>query len=282
MCAMSQLVPLLTDADLADLRTARDLLEHPGLAAQMANAVGAPLEYVLARRLPAPATRLINASTRKALEQSLRLATATLDRRAYRRPASPIRHTLAAAATGAVGGAFGLAGLAVELPLTTTMILRSVSDIARSEGEHLGQPDTTFACFQVLTMGGRSASDDGAESGYFAARAVMAQQVAAAAEYVAVHGLAGNGAPAIVQLVGKVAAKFSVKLSQKMAAQAVPVVGAISGATLNTLFMRHFQRTARGHFIVRRLERRHGAVAVRRAYDALVLQQAPDQGYRIA
>ena len=73
----------------------------------------------------------------------------------------------------------------------------------------------------------------------------------------------------VVQFLASIGSRFSVKLSQKAAAQAVPVVGAVSGATLNTLFMRHFQRMAEGHFTVRALERSHGAIAVRKAYDGL-------------
>src|SRR5690554_4531647 len=252
---------------LAELAQARELLENPGIAAQLANLVGAPLEYVMARRLPAPATKLVNALLRKALQQSLRAAVATLGKGAAL-PARQRTHTVAAAASGAAGGAFGLPGLLVELPLTTTLILRSIAGIARAEGEPLDDPATTLACFEVLTMGGRASADDGAESGYFAARAVLAQQVAAAAEYVAVHGLVGKGGPLIVQLLSAVAARFSVNVSQKVALQAVPLVGAATGAALNTLFMRHFQAMARGHFIVRRLERRHGTEAVRRAYGA--------------
>lgn len=266
---MNAMIPILGARELDELRRAREMLEQPGLAAQLANAVGAPLEYVLTRRLPTPVTRLVNTSTRKALQQSLRVAVATLDGRRRIRPARTRTHTFAVAATGAAGGAFGLAGLAVELPVTTTLILRSIADIARSEGERLDDPRATLACFEVLTMGGRRNDDDGAESGYFAARAVMAQQVAAAAEYIAVHGLVGKGGPVIVQLLTAIAARFSVNVSQKVAMQAVPVVGAATGAALNTLFMRHFQRMARGHFIVRRLEHQHGAEAVRRAYEAL-------------
>ncbi|MGY1458393.1 MULTISPECIES: EcsC family protein [unclassified Luteimonas] len=258
----------LDAAALGELRQACDLLENPGIAAQLANLVGAPLEYVMAKRLPAPATKLVNALVRKALEQSLRAAMATLGKEAGP-PARPRTHTIVAAASGAAGGAFGLAGLVVELPLTTTLILRSIAEIARAEGEPLDDPATTLGCFEVLTMGGRAGADDGAESGYFAARAVLAQQVAAAAEYVAVHGLVGKGGPLIVQLLSAVGSRFSVNVSQKVALQAVPIVGAATGAALNTLFMRHFQAMARGHFIVRRLERSHGADAVRRAYDAL-------------
>jgi hypothetical protein len=264
--------PAALDATALDeLRRARDLLENPGLAAQLANVVGAPLEYVMARRLPAPATRLVNTLVRKSLQQSLRAAVATLHGGAA--PARPRTHAVAAALSGAAGGAFGFAGLAVELPITTTLILRSIAEIARAEGEPLDDPATVLACFQVLTMGGRAGDDDGAESGYFAARAVLAQQVATAAEYVAVHGLAGRGGPLIVQLLSAVAARFSVNVGQKAALQAVPLIGAATGAALNTLFMRHFQAMARGHFTVRRLERRHGAQAVRLAYDGMATPQ---------
>ncbi|MDH5824239.1 EcsC family protein [Luteimonas sp. RD2P54] len=266
---MHALVPLLSESDLQDLRRARRMLESPGLAAQLANAVGAPMEYVFARRLPAPVTRLINSTTRRALEQSLRFATATLDADARSQPARSGAHAAAVATTGALGGAFGLFGLVLELPVTTTVILRSIADIARSEGEDLADPGATLACFEVLTMGGRSARDEGAESGYFAARAVLAQQVATAAEYIAAHGLISNGAPAIVQLLAAIASRFSINVTKKVAVQSVPVIGAVSGAALNTLFMRHFQHMARGHFTVRRLERRVGAAAVREAYAAL-------------
>ena len=265
---MTPIASTLDAAALAELRTAHALLENPGLAAQLANLVGAPLEYVMAKRLPAPATRLVNTLVRKALQQSLRAAVASLGKDGMP-PARPRTHAVAAATSGAVGGAFGLPGLALELPLTTTLILRSIAEIARAEGEPLDDPATTLACFEVLTMGGRASADDGAESGYFAARAVLAQQVAAAAEYVAVHGLVGKGGPLIVQLLSAIASRFSVNVSQKLALQAVPIVGAATGAALNTLFMRHFQAIARGHFTVRRLERSHGMDAVRRAYEAL-------------
>jgi len=44
------------------------------------------------------------------------------------------------------------------------------------------------------------------------------------------------------------------------------VIGALGGATVNAIFVSHFQDMATGHFIVRRLERAHGMEAVRRAY----------------
>ena len=58
-------------------------------------------------------------------------------------------------------------------------------------------------------------------------------------------------------------------MTEKAAAQLVPLIGAIGGATINAIFIDHFQSVARGHFAVRRLERRHGADAVRAKADEL-------------
>ena len=60
----------------------------------------------------------------------------------------------------------------------------------------------------------------------------------------------------------------SLQVSQKAAAMAIPLVGAAGGATINYLFVDHFQAMSRGHFTIRRLERKYGAEAVRNAYEA--------------
>jgi hypothetical protein len=57
-----------------------------------------------------------------------------------------------------------------------------------------------------------------------------------------------------------------VVISDKAAVQMIPVAGAASGAVLNYLFMQHYQDVARGHFIVRRLEREYGIEPIREAY----------------
>jgi hypothetical protein len=44
------------------------------------------------------------------------------------------------------------------------------------------------------------------------------------------------------------------------------LIGAAGGAVVNALFMDHFQDVARGHFIVRRLERTYDHETVRRSY----------------
>jgi hypothetical protein len=149
------------------------------------------------------------------------------------------------------------------------IILRSIADIARSEGELVTSPESKLACIEVFALGGRSGSDDAAKTGYFQVRAALAKAVSEAAQYIAERGLLEESAPAIVRLLAQIASRFSVSVSQKAAAQMVPIVGAAGGAIVNLVFIDHFQDVGRGHFIVRRLERSHGANEVRRAYDRL-------------
>ncbi len=259
---------VMTDADVEDLKAARQLLENPGLAAKISSFVGTPIEKGF-ELLPKQWNTVVNDATRKAIETALRVALWTMDQgepKLSKSTPSNWWHKLAAGASGAAGGAFGLAALTVELPVSTTIMLRSIADIARSEGENLKLGDVRLECVQVLALGGDSKSDDGSEIGYFAARAAMAKAVSEAAAHLAAQGLTQHGAPAIVRLITQVAARFSIVVSEKAAAQAVPVVGAIGGAVINTLFIDHFQDMARGHFIVRRLERVYGAEEIRRAY----------------
>jgi predicted transcriptional regulator len=60
-----------------------------------------------------------------------------------------------------------------------------------------------------------------------------------------------------------------VVVTQKAAAQAVAVVGAVAGAAVNLAFIEHFQNVARGHFTIRRLERVYGIDTVRSEYDRI-------------
>jgi hypothetical protein len=121
----------------------------------------------------------------------------------------------------------------------------------------------------VFALGSRTRSDDAAEVGYFAVRAALARAVSEAAQYIAERGLVQEGAPVIVRFITQVASRFGVAVSEKAVAQAVPILGAAGGAVINFLFIDHFQDMARGHFIVRRLERTYGAELVRAAYDRI-------------
>lgn len=259
----------LSTAEIRDLRAAKEILENPGLAAKVSNFVGTPIEQGL-KKLPEAWSTAVNDVARKSIEKALDIALLTMDRD-EQISSSNWWHKLAVVATGAGGGAFGLPALAIELPISTTIMLRSIADIARSEGEDLHSPDARLQCVQVLALGGPSRRDDSTESGYFAARAALARSISEAAAHVAKKGLSQQGAPAIVKLIAQVASRFSIVVSEKAAAQAVPVVGAFGGAVINSLFIDHFQDMGRGHFTIRRLERLHGQEEVRRLYEEMGL-----------
>jgi len=253
--------------DIDALRNAKHLLEHPGLAARIAVKLGTSIEkgYAL---LPARWHLKVGRITQAALFKAVRAAILTIDDAPGKAPA-PTWHKIAVAASGGLGGFFGLAALAFELPVSTAIMLRAVADIARSQGESLSQADTQMACLEVLALGGGGPPGDYAETGYFAIRAALSQSVSKAAAHVAQRGLAAEGAPPLVRLIAQIAERFSLQVSEKLAAQALPAIGAAGGALLNTLFIDHYQDLARGHFCVRRLERKYGREAVRDLYARL-------------
>ena len=255
-------------ADLEALKAARRLLENPGLAARMTDLIGAPIEKGLGM-LPASWHGRIAALTRTALSKAADAAIFTLED-VPGGGSSDKWHKWGAALSGGVGGFFGIAGLAVELPVSTTLMMRSIAAIARSEGESLRDADTRRACLMVFAMGGRADADDAAESGYYAVRVALARAVGQAADYLGAKVAADKAAaPAMVRLISVIADRFGIQVTEKVAAQAVPALGAAGGALINTLFIDHFQDVARGHFIVRRLERKYGEDAVHAAYLAL-------------
>ena len=148
--------------------------------------------------------------------------------------------------SGAVGGFVGMGGFVPDATVTSLAIMREIARIAQEEGEILDDPETRVACLQVFALQAGSRDDPEADLSYFSARMML------------------QGRP-VAALLGDVAGHFGLTLSKKFALQAVPVIGAIAGASLNAAFLNHFRNLARAHFTVRRLERAFGAEAVRRA-----------------
>jgi hypothetical protein len=258
----------LTAADLQHLKAAKEVLENPGIAAKLAAVVGAPLEKGI-KMLPRRLQGSVHKATQSALMKALDIAVTSLGKKVTETPSRNKLHRLAAAASGAAGGAFGIAALAWELPISTTLMLRSIADIAAAEGHDPRHLDTKLDCLTVFGLGAETDPDNPAESGYFAARTALAGAVTEAAKHLAKKGVTSGSAPALVRLVTLIGSRFGVVVSEKAAAQAIPILGAAGGAIINTIFIGHYQDMARGHFIVRRLEKIHGAEPVRDAYEKL-------------
>lgn len=259
----------LTAADAADLRLAAALLAERSLAVRVAGLLGwqvnRGLDFVVAR-LPGEARtsvrRIANMTARRSLEQGYATVLAAVNHaggtpNALRRLARRRGFDRAASAvSGLLGGAGGLPGTAVELPVTTGLLLRAVVQIAADEGEDVASDECRLECLKVMALGATDEAGD--EESYWTVRIALSQ---------ALGGLGGRSVAELVpRVIAQVLPRFGVNVAWKFAGQAVPVAGAASGALLNLAFMRHYQGRARGHFIVRRLERVYGTPAVRAAW----------------
>lgn len=255
-------------ADREALRAAVERLERPGLAGRLVALTGKPVAY-FERALPEGAAAVIARAAGLALHRALDAALVSIENPRLAPLARGRRtHTALACAAGAAGGAFGMAALAVELPVSTTIMLRAIAAIAREEGEDLGDPEAALACLEVFALGAPAEGRLG-ESGYFAVRAMLVRALAGMADHVVDRGVLREGAPYLARFLTRVAGRFGIVVSQKLMAQAAAVLGAIGGAAVNLAFAEHFQDLARGHFTVRRLERVYGAGPVRAEYERL-------------
>ena len=241
-------------------------LESPSLAGRLAALAGKPVG-VVQRALPAAVSTVVARAAKHALEHALDVALFSLRNR--RLTGGRKLHSGLPCTSGGIGGAFGLVALTIELPVSTTIMLRAIAAIAQEEGEDLADPHTGLACLEVFALGSPSAGGKEAETDYFAVRAMLGRGLVEVADFGIDKGAVREGAPLLVRFLTQIAARFGVVVSQKLAAQAVAVVGALGGAALNLAFAEHFQDVARGHFTVRRLERVYGCDAVRAEYDRL-------------
>jgi uncharacterized protein (DUF697 family) len=182
-------------------------------------------------------------------------------------PESEQQHRWYAVWSGALGGA-GIVTLFAELPVTTIIMMRAVADVAKSEGEDFRCFDTKVACLQAFALGGETVEQHTGVTGYYASRTLLEKPLGESTRYIAKKGAVGIGAPFAVQLVAKVSAKYQTWLSAKAAAGVIPLAGACMGFAVNVVYINYVHEKARGHFIIRRLERKYGAEVVRAQYEA--------------
>lgn len=263
----------ISRSDMQALRTAWEKLEHPSLAARLTAIVGTPIEEGM-KLLPRGWYQRIHGVAEQTFRRILGSAVATLDTRRTGAPRNDL-HKILGMSTGAVGGFFGLPGVLLELPLTTGIILRSIADIAIAQGEDLEELDGRLACVEVFAFGGPHDDDDAAETGYYSLRLALAFHFSLVSQQLVERGIAKQSLPFMVSLSRGIAARFGIAVSDKVALQMVPLVGAAGGALLNAVFVQHYQDMALGHFTVRRLEREYGADTVRRAYERLDRAASP-------
>jgi len=157
--------------------------------------------------------------------------------------------TMAAMATGAAGGSGGLATSLAELPLTITVILHAIRREATLAGFDANEPGIRAACLEVFAAGSPLQSDDGVNSAFLSARLTIT-------------------GPAIQKIIGTVAPRLAAAMGQKLAAQMVPLLGAVTGAALNAAYLGYYREMARIRFALMRLAERHGGEDVVAAFAA--------------
>lgn len=221
--------------DTADTEQRLDRLAKRHAAAgnigiQVLNVIGGQAEGLL-DRLPKGIRDRLGDGT----EQALKLAMSAAHRSRGVVGEQPGWLTrLATTAMGAAGGFGGLPSAMAELPVTTTILLRAIQDVAIEHGFDPGEEAVTFDCIQVLAAAGPLDHDDGADIAFLSTR-------------LAVTGTTLNS------LIARVAPRLATVLGQKLAAQTVPVLGAAAGAATNYAYTSYYQQMAHVHFGLRRL-----------------------------
>lgn len=228
-------VPGQTDLTAAVAPLAQRYKRANGPVIRLVNRLGGTLENQLSA-LPASFRSQLERLTAQALETSYGIAARAPDL-GTRAP------MMAAVAAGAAGGAGGLATALAELPVTVTLFLNTIRSVARETGLDPDEDWVRAECLQVFAAGSPLAQDDGVNTSFIASR------------------LALSGS-AVQNLIKSIAPKLAAVLGQKLAAQAVPVLGAVSGAALNAAFLSYYREVARVRFELIRLGQVHGAEAV--------------------
>ena len=130
----------MKEEHIQELRRAYDVLEHPGFRIQVMNLIGKPIEKGIAL-LPNAVEKNIAKACNVALKKAADIALFTLQDTEGEKSSNWF-HRVSVWATGALGGFGGLPGTLVELPVSTTIMLRSIFDIAKCEGENIYDIDT--------------------------------------------------------------------------------------------------------------------------------------------
>jgi hypothetical protein len=264
----------LDAADRARLERAVALLEKSSYLTMAAEAAGRSVSAVLAS-LPNVVNKAIQAAARRAILACLQLTLRPGGLYGVLALAGRYPALLSGVAGGAAGFG-GLAGMIVEIPVTTTIMFQSIVKIARSEGEDLADPDTGLACLEVFALSADGRAPGASGGGYYAARDALAGSLENASSYVLRRSTMQETAPALVQFAVAVAARYGVMISQEFVITAIPVIGALTGASVNVAIVRHVNNIAHGHFIIRALEKRYGAEEVRTRYEEIRIRAARD------
>lgn len=154
------------------------------------------------------------------------------------RHAPLIANRAAAVVSGATGGWFGFAGLVPDLVASTTVIFNSIQKVARQHGFDTSDPQVRLECLAVFQYGEPGKDGDAVAQSFLANRVLTNGQTVSA-------------------LISRFAGTFASRVTAKLGAQTVPVLGAATGAAINYAFVEHYETVAGIHFGLLRLAADH-------------------------
>ncbi|MCG6901092.1 MAG: EcsC family protein [Rhodobacter sp.] len=218
----------VVDQRLAELANRYD--KAGSAVIQVLNMVGGQAEGLL-DQLPAG----LRANLQNGTERALHIAMSAADRSRGVIGEQPGWLTTAiSTALGAAGGFGGLPSALAELPVTTTVLLHGIQGVAVENGFDPAEKSVLFDCVQVFAASGPLDRDDGADLAFFSTRMIVTGS-------------------AMQAMIARVAPRLAVVLGQKLAAQTVPLLGAVAGAATNYAYSSYYRDMAQVHFGLRRL-----------------------------
>ncbi|MEZ5725047.1 MAG: EcsC family protein [Paracoccaceae bacterium] len=230
------LPPITDETVLKEVdRLARRYVEARGLAMDILDRVGGGGEQLI-QRLPDFMRKRIDGAVATALNRTFRLASAS---RGVLRDRGDWFNRLGTTAAGAIGGAAGITGAIVELPITVTILLRAILEIADEHGLDTESDEIRAEALRIFATGGPLEEDDGTDTALLAARLAISGRT-------------------LQSLVTRFAPQIATRMLTKIGAQAVPVLGAFAGAGINYTFARYYQELARVQFGLLRLSNETG------------------------
>jgi hypothetical protein len=239
--------PIVSDLPAEVAALARRQARAAGPVVALMTRLGGRIEDQLA---------LVPDPVRQGVERAVAGALSAAWEAAGRAPRPARRAPMAAAVmAGAAGGAGGLPTALAEVPVTVTLLMAAIRAEAEAQGFDPADPAIRAEGLRVFTQGGPFEGDEGIDTSFLSARLTIT-------------------GPALHGLIATVAPKLAAALGQKLAAQAVPVLGAAAGAALNAAFLSCYRELAAVRFGLMRLAVLHGPEPVARAY-AEAARRAP-------
>ena len=246
--------------DLEIIAKAKAALEADSMALRLNNYVGKKLDGAV-KKLPDAWQSKLSKGINYSLSKATEWAFATTGSRECPVLREDWMHMAGVLGSGFLGGAGGFSTVVWELPASTMIMMRSIGCIAEKEGLNMSDPKTRLGCVSVLAMGADPKRVQSDELGYWVTRKAMAGLVTKVLEWN------GRGTvPPLVQFITKTSARFGVVISEKIAAQVAPGVGALAGAGINGIYLNHYQNVAHAHFSIERLCMTYGETSVKEAY----------------